>query len=142
MRLKLANKEYWKKVHHESNDINHSQYLNYRYARTSIMSDSSKIPMPFFCFQLLDPYLGTSFRVTYSNNGDHLEPFAFARSLINKNPFKYKKYPRTPPLSPTLSPSKELHDNKSQIYKLEEGLETTSSPSSEVTTGKTNIYSL
>ncbi|KAI8997778.1 hypothetical protein BDB01DRAFT_831312 [Pilobolus umbonatus] len=74
----------------------------------------------------------TPFGVTYLNNGNHLEPFALARSIIDKNPFKYKKYPRTPPVSPILAPTEE---SDLKICKLEEDLETISNSSSEGLTG-------
>ncbi|KAL0082441.1 hypothetical protein J3Q64DRAFT_1720554 [Phycomyces blakesleeanus] len=45
------------------------------------------------------------FNVTYTEDQGPLHPFAMGKSIIEKNPFKYKTYLKTPPTSPTLNPS-------------------------------------
>ncbi|KAG2228207.1 hypothetical protein INT45_010999 [Circinella minor] len=49
----------------------------------------------YFLHSLLD--------VTYCYNGNPLEPFSISKEIINKNPYKYKKYPETPNSSPKLT---------------------------------------
>ncbi|KAI8391140.1 uncharacterized protein BYT42DRAFT_526494 [Radiomyces spectabilis] len=45
------------------------------------------------------------FNVTYTDDQGPQHPFAMGKSTIEKNPFTYKAYPRTPPTSPTIYPS-------------------------------------
>ncbi|KAI8061808.1 uncharacterized protein B0P05DRAFT_599464 [Gilbertella persicaria] len=45
------------------------------------------------------------FSVTYTEEQGPQHPFAMGKSIIEKNPFTYKTYPRTPPTSPILYPS-------------------------------------
>jgi hypothetical protein len=54
----------------------------------------------------------TPFTVTYLFGSNPLEPVAMARSIVEKNPFKYRTYPATPPTSPTLSP---VPENRGKI---------------------------
>ncbi|SAM02254.1 hypothetical protein [Absidia glauca] len=45
------------------------------------------------------------FAVIYTEEHGPRHPFAMGKSIVQKNPFTYKSYPRTPPASPKLSPS-------------------------------------
>ncbi|KAI8381099.1 uncharacterized protein BYT42DRAFT_565236 [Radiomyces spectabilis] len=44
-----------------------------------------------------------SLGATYLENNGHLEPIALSESKIGKNPYKYRRYPSTPPSSPVSS---------------------------------------
>lgn len=43
--------------------------------------------------------------VTYTEDQGPQHPFVMGKSIVEKNPFTYKTYPRTPPTSPTLYPN-------------------------------------
>ncbi|KAL9538640.1 hypothetical protein MBANPS3_010776 [Mucor bainieri] len=46
----------------------------------------------------------TALDITYTEDQGPKHPFAMGKSIIAKNPFTYKTYPRTPPASPILHP--------------------------------------
>lgn len=63
--------------------------------------------------------------VCYLANNNCLEPFAIAKTIIARNPFKYKTYPNTPPQSPQLKSVEENNkDNKgiAFFFKKSEGI--------------------
>ncbi|KAI9499611.1 hypothetical protein BDB00DRAFT_794789 [Zychaea mexicana] len=51
----------------------------------------------------VDIMAASPFGVTYTSTKGHFEPFALAKTIIAKNPYKYKVYPATPPTSPEQS---------------------------------------
>ncbi|KAI7851028.1 hypothetical protein BDC45DRAFT_538670 [Circinella umbellata] len=60
-------------------------------------------------------FLHSLLGVTYSYDGNHLEPFSISKEIINKNPYKYKKYPETPDSSPKLTATT---TTENEIYEL------------------------
>ncbi|KAG1035631.1 hypothetical protein G6F43_013198 [Rhizopus delemar] len=48
----------------------------------------------------------TPFEVTFIYGSNPMEPVALARTKIEKDPFRYKTYPDTPPTTPKMSPMK------------------------------------
>ncbi|SAM02253.1 hypothetical protein [Absidia glauca] len=51
-----------------------------------------------------------SFAVIYTDEHGPRHPFAMGKSIVQKNPFTYKSYPRTPLASPQLSPDDTMAD--------------------------------
>lgn len=45
----------------------------------------------------------TPFEFTFIYGSNPMEPVALARTKVEKDPFKYKTYPETPPTSPKMS---------------------------------------
>ncbi|KAG0928826.1 hypothetical protein G6F57_013104 [Rhizopus arrhizus] len=58
------------------------------------------------------------FDVTYTEDQGPQHPFAMGKSIIEKNPFTYKTYPRTPPTSPTLYPSNTVATTQAPMIQL------------------------
>ncbi|ORZ11614.1 hypothetical protein BCR42DRAFT_101685 [Absidia repens] len=48
------------------------------------------------------------FDVTYLAGSDPLRPMAMGKAVMLKNPFVYKTYPDTPPVSPVLTPTQQV----------------------------------
>ncbi|KAG1501489.1 hypothetical protein G6F47_000764 [Rhizopus delemar] len=83
------------------------------------------------------------FNVTYTEDQGPQHPFAMGKSIIEKNPFTYKTYPRTPPTSPTLYPSNTVASNKiSDFSNNNNNNNSDDSDDSDSSTGDSIVYNL
>ncbi|KAI9031025.1 hypothetical protein CLU79DRAFT_694733 [Phycomyces nitens] len=89
------------------------------------------------------------FNVTYTEEQGPQHPFAMGKSIIEKNPFTYKTYPRTPPTSPALYPSNTVaSDNISDFCNNSKndnshcGIHTTADHDSDSSADDSIVYNL
>ncbi|KAI7863856.1 hypothetical protein BDF14DRAFT_1884826 [Spinellus fusiger] len=80
------------------------------------------------------------FNVTYTEDQGPQHPFAMGKSIIEKNPFTYKTYPRTPPTSPTLYPSNTVASDK--ISDFSNNSNNNNSDDSDSSTDDSIVYNL
>ncbi|KAG0738153.1 hypothetical protein G6F16_012387 [Rhizopus arrhizus] len=81
-----------------------------------------------------------AFNVTYTEDQGPQYPFAMGKSIIEKNPFTYKTYSRTPPTSPTLYPSNTVASDK--ISDFSNNSNNNNSDDSDSSTDDSIVYNL